>query len=399
MTQDLARASVDLMLIDIVMPGISGFDLIRELKADPGFSTPILVLSRQDEPDDIAKAMALGADSVVPKPIDPVTLLEKIRVALKGRGTPAAALAEAEADSSLKLAALKREYSLSLPLKGKAIGKAVRELLASGGLATPEHWGALRALIHQLSGSSGTYGIPGLFALAYVLEKSIKQGAFDRMKPEGVAGYLANWLGLFENVLEQVVRGHDLYLPEEVAAIYSAARRDLDSVRDMVEEMLDDDLESSSFMLGFGNHSFAAAIGRGLAKFGKIPSLAAIRIDWQPPAESPVIAMNEACIEKIVCFVLSFLASCSAVSGSAGAVTVRLELGEKSVTASFESAAAFPFDPVLAFADAVHADRERLGLIISRILAEKHGGGLVLATAASGESRVQLSLPWSGLKG
>ncbi len=68
----------DLVLLDRNMPGMSGDEVIRALRGEPGLSTvPILILSGEPvEPDELAR---LGANGAVLKPFDVTELIDQIR--------------------------------------------------------------------------------------------------------------------------------------------------------------------------------------------------------------------------------------------------------------------------------------------------------------------------------
>lgn len=69
-----------MILLDLVMPDISGFELIKILKQNPSLSEcPITILSGKNEMADVKKALVLGAIDYVVKPIDPLILQEKIQ--------------------------------------------------------------------------------------------------------------------------------------------------------------------------------------------------------------------------------------------------------------------------------------------------------------------------------
>jgi two-component system cell cycle response regulator DivK len=83
--EQLKGASPDLILMDMQLPGMSGLDLVRKLKADPGRSgIPIVGLSAHAMPRDIADAREAGCVEYITKPItdDPFTFLERISRAL-----------------------------------------------------------------------------------------------------------------------------------------------------------------------------------------------------------------------------------------------------------------------------------------------------------------------------
>jgi DNA-binding response OmpR family regulator len=72
----------DLIVLDLMLPKMSGLDVIRTLRAeDP--DTPILVLSAKDQEGDKVLALSLGADDYVTKPFGLAELIARIRAALR----------------------------------------------------------------------------------------------------------------------------------------------------------------------------------------------------------------------------------------------------------------------------------------------------------------------------
>ena len=76
----LEHGTVDLVLSDIVMPGMSGYDLCREIKSDPRLAhLPVVLLTSLSDPLDIVRGLECGADNYVTKPYDPEYLCARIR--------------------------------------------------------------------------------------------------------------------------------------------------------------------------------------------------------------------------------------------------------------------------------------------------------------------------------
>ncbi len=76
-----ARHRPDLVLLDLMLPGISGLEVCRQLRA--GSSVPILVLSVKEAERDKVEALDLGADDYIQKPFSMNEVLARIRVALR----------------------------------------------------------------------------------------------------------------------------------------------------------------------------------------------------------------------------------------------------------------------------------------------------------------------------
>ncbi len=81
---ELAMASsFDVIILDVMLPGMSGLDVASELR-DRGVTTPILMLTARDEEDDVIQGLQEGADAYLPKPFR-VGELEAHLFALKRR--------------------------------------------------------------------------------------------------------------------------------------------------------------------------------------------------------------------------------------------------------------------------------------------------------------------------
>ncbi len=75
-------SSYDLILLDINMHGIDGFEVIRILR-ERGYTTPIIVVSGRKEDYDMIFGLDIGADDYITKPFNPVTLGAKVKAMLR----------------------------------------------------------------------------------------------------------------------------------------------------------------------------------------------------------------------------------------------------------------------------------------------------------------------------
>lgn len=83
---DTAEAAIlqtepDLLILDVMLPGKSGFDICRDIR--PQFSGPILILTASEDNIDEILGLELGADDYITKPVEPRRLLARIRALLR----------------------------------------------------------------------------------------------------------------------------------------------------------------------------------------------------------------------------------------------------------------------------------------------------------------------------
>jgi two-component system, OmpR family, alkaline phosphatase synthesis response regulator PhoP len=76
------KQKVELMLLDVMLPGISGFEVAHELRSARNF-LPILMLTARGRPDDVVKGFESGADDYLQKPFDLGVLFARVRALLR----------------------------------------------------------------------------------------------------------------------------------------------------------------------------------------------------------------------------------------------------------------------------------------------------------------------------
>ena len=82
------RCQPDLVVLDLMLPGVDGLDVCRKLKNEPATAgIPIIMLTAKGEDADIVAGLELGADDYVTKPFSPRVLIARIRAVLR-RGLP-----------------------------------------------------------------------------------------------------------------------------------------------------------------------------------------------------------------------------------------------------------------------------------------------------------------------
>jgi two-component system cell cycle response regulator len=110
----LATRAVDLLLLDLALPGQDGFSILEMLRRSPAHrDLPVIALTGQPLEDTSVRALGLGASDVIGKPVRVRELLARIRVHLRAGRT--LNQARAEARSQAALVELLREITTNLP--------------------------------------------------------------------------------------------------------------------------------------------------------------------------------------------------------------------------------------------------------------------------------------------
>jgi two-component system response regulator CpxR len=131
-----------LIMLDVMMPGMDGFDVLRRIRKQS--RTPVLMLTAKGDTQDRIRGLEMGADDYLPKPFDPAELVARIRAILR-RSAPqrpsaaAIAIGDIELDggartvrrSGLPVDLTTVEFDLLAALMGVAGTVVSREVLVS----------------------------------------------------------------------------------------------------------------------------------------------------------------------------------------------------------------------------------------------------------------------------
>jgi len=134
---------IDLVLLDVMMPGIDGYEVLRRLKGDATLrELPVLMISALDEVNSVVRCIELGAEDYLPKPFDPVLLRARIGACLEKKR-----LRDQQARHARELAELNRTLEQRV---AEQVGQVERlgrlkrffspqlaELIVTGGAADP----------------------------------------------------------------------------------------------------------------------------------------------------------------------------------------------------------------------------------------------------------------------
>lgn len=79
----LAAERPDLVLLDIIMPQLSGYEVLRHIRKTADFKTlPVIMLTSQSQGKDVTEALEAGANDYIVKPFDPEELVARVKLLL-----------------------------------------------------------------------------------------------------------------------------------------------------------------------------------------------------------------------------------------------------------------------------------------------------------------------------
>lgn len=85
--QRLESEKIDCILLDLMLPGMSGIEFCRKVKDTPEFSSiPIIMLTAKAEEEDIVSGLEQGADDYIPKPFSPKVLIARVKAVVRRKG-------------------------------------------------------------------------------------------------------------------------------------------------------------------------------------------------------------------------------------------------------------------------------------------------------------------------
>src|SRR5881227_2646371 len=74
------RAQCDIVLLDVMMPGMDGFEVCERLKANPAtHHIPVVMVTALDQPSDRVRGLDAGADDFLTKPVSDIALIARVR--------------------------------------------------------------------------------------------------------------------------------------------------------------------------------------------------------------------------------------------------------------------------------------------------------------------------------
>ncbi|MBW2280467.1 MAG: response regulator [Deltaproteobacteria bacterium] len=190
----LVRETPDLLLLNLVMPGQSGLDILRAMRSDASLrAIPVVIVTSSTDPKARAEAFELGAVDFLPKPVDPSELALRVRNILaaeaqRGPGPTGAVSPDPQPEASRPTAEPEAAGSGSGPVESRLAGDPrFRAVLAKFARRLEERldamderyevgdFDALVGLAHWLAGAAGTVGFDAFAEPAAELKRLASQ--------------------------------------------------------------------------------------------------------------------------------------------------------------------------------------------------------------------------------
>ncbi len=132
----------DLVLLDLNLPGMSGFEFLEKFRSNQSAAIPVVIVSARDADEDIIKGLGIGADEFVTKPFSPRVLVARVEANLRRKAETIAA-----AEKTLKFgeytvllnSCVLKKGSLKIPLSTKEYEVLEYILRNRGKTLTPEN--------------------------------------------------------------------------------------------------------------------------------------------------------------------------------------------------------------------------------------------------------------------
>jgi DNA-binding response OmpR family regulator len=120
--QRLSETQPDLVILDVMLPGMNGFDVLEKLRQS--YDLPVIMLTARGEEADRILGLLRGADDYLPKPFNPLELAARTKAVLKRAGGKPAANSSSLQSGSLDLNLSRKE----LLVNGKALALTAAEM-------------------------------------------------------------------------------------------------------------------------------------------------------------------------------------------------------------------------------------------------------------------------------
>ncbi|MEC9431752.1 MAG: response regulator [Pseudomonadota bacterium] len=182
----------DLILLDVMMPGLDGPQTLAGLRKDARLArTPVIFVTAKVQGREVSRYISMGAVDVIPKPFDPLTLPDRLRVIWdracadpEGGGGAAAERVLALVEQHCRSLALQSELLRDILDAAAAAAAAAPPGTDAAAAPDPDPARQVAAIAHTLTGSAGAFGFSGISEAARALETEAERlAAADPPEP------------------------------------------------------------------------------------------------------------------------------------------------------------------------------------------------------------------------
>jgi two-component system, sensor histidine kinase and response regulator len=178
----LQNAAFDIVLMDVQMPGMDGFEVTRTLRAEPRLAhLPVIAMTAYAMERDRQRCLAAGMNDFVTKPIEPAELFAVVSRWLPSPASPTDAVRQSAEVGHVDFDEGRRRCLGRSDLYDRIVerflssrfddGKRLVQAFQDGDMAT------IRVLAHTVASTAGTLGAQRLSGLAQELQRALLEGA------------------------------------------------------------------------------------------------------------------------------------------------------------------------------------------------------------------------------
>jgi CheY-like chemotaxis protein len=160
----------DLMLLDVMMPGLDGPDTLKRLRADPAIARiPVIFVTAKATPENAARLRALGASAVIAKPFDPMQLSAQVLSLWQSIAPPLHRMTGDGEQARLREQVAQRAGTFLESTGVQAM--TLRQLSDSLQAGDSSCLASMHEIAHKIHGSGATFNFPAVSACAGEIER------------------------------------------------------------------------------------------------------------------------------------------------------------------------------------------------------------------------------------
>ncbi|QDL55187.1 two-component system response regulator [Rhodoferax aquaticus] len=217
----------DVILLDVMMPGMSGYEVIKKLKADPATrAIPVIFLTAMASAEDERRGLEMGAADYITKPISPATMLARVRTQLENK-----VVADFLRDQNLFLEAQVQRRSGELSAIQDVTILAMASLAETRDSDTGNHIRRTQHYVKQLALKLSTHPRFGYFLTPETIEMLYKSAPLHDIGKVGIPDRILLKPGRFTPDEFEIMKTHTTLGRDAIAAAERQLGMEVDFLR------------------------------------------------------------------------------------------------------------------------------------------------------------------------